>query len=161
MWTLDSLSYDLKVPIQFQYLQHFHRPHTLNHNTLKNYTSNPKNQPFFNFSFLHHLFTFHFIFFFLHDSFQKGLGFLGISFPLTNSHPTRCTKTAKPRKAFAQAFQVARGREVNHHRTYRPERDGMGGAQLWWWWLWVGFGVCTCRWGSVWWFKYMYSLYSR
>lgn len=21
---------------------------------------------------------------------------------------------------------------MNHHRTYRPERDGMGGAQMWW-----------------------------
>ena len=29
---------------------------------------------------------------------------------------------------------------MNHHRTYRPERDGMGGAQLWWvgGGLWVG-----------------------
>ena len=80
-------------------------------------------------------------------SLKKALGFLSISFPITNppshqSHPSAAQINAEPRKAFAQAFQVARGREVNHHRTYQPERDGMGGEQLWWvggGWVW-GFG---------------------
>ena len=69
----------------------------------------------------HYLFTFLFTVSYL-------MRLLGIAFPLTQ-HPTDplppipSAETTEPREAFAQAFQVARSREVNYHRTYNVARN--------------------------------------